>query len=485
MIVAITRHLFAVPSLIGLLAVPVLAQTPLPGGVQRGVPRQLLPLRSDAQLLSLLTSARNRTYTVYTFELKGSIDHASVRRWNGALVMPRPADLGTLGPVTVTGTKGEKLSETWYKHPDGTISMVLVNRSGAPIGVISMRELSMWAQLDLDRDGVVDFLRSISLDGHEVVAAASEGLAFLREWRQGQNPLCEAKPAKAVTDLSAPSPERDKASFLGAAGTMPACVGERSAGGALGGIIPREKADTRSPEDIVCAGRTGSVSSLGINPQAVMGAIIGVGSTFPVSRSGGTERPPPPDLAARDRERMAGRVAEFVYTTILKPDKPREPRHPRDATVEESREGSRESPTVGSEGARGGDAEAALNAVCAARARAQRHWSVTHDALNRTKTDAAGTDCDDPVTDPASAEAENTMPKCGPSRSTQSVGQQLLAGLGAYQSRQCGRTENPGPDGTCRGSRNIGSTRGRAWYGYGSIIGLVPCDPRTCDPAER
>jgi catechol 2,3-dioxygenase-like lactoylglutathione lyase family enzyme len=61
-------------------------------------------------------------------------------------------------------------------------------------------------------------------------------------------------------------------------------------------------------------------------------------------------------------------------------------------------------------------------------------------------------------------------------------GQQLLAGLGAYESRQCGRTENPGPDGTCRGSRNVGGTRGRAWYGYGSVIGLVPCDPRACDP---
>jgi hypothetical protein len=353
-----------------------------------------------------------------------------------------------------------------------------------PIGVLSLRGLSIWAQLDLDRDGIVDFMRSITLDGHEMLAVAGEGLAFLREWRRGQNPLCGDKPAKTI-DLSAPSTERDKSGLATAAGTMPACVGETSTGGTLGGILTREKADARSPEDIACAGRTGSASRLGIGPQAVLGALVGVGATFPVSRSGGTERPPPPDLDAQARERVARAVAEAVYITILKPDKPREPRHPRDPTLEKPEEGSRESPTVGSEGTRGGDGEAALNAVCSARARAQRHWSVVHDALNGNKTDAAGTDCDDPVTDPAAADAESAMPKCGPARTTQSVGQQLLAGLGAYESRQCGRTENPGPDGTCRGSRNLGGTRGRAWYGYGSVIGLVPCDPRTCDPAER
>jgi hypothetical protein len=105
--------------------------------------------------------------------------------------------------------------------------------------------------------------------------------------------------------------------------------------------------------------------------------------------------------------------------------------------------------------------------------------------MEKQQAGKGDTDCDDPVTDPAAADSATSLPKCGPPREAKSVSQQLLEELGGYQSRRCGPTERPGPDGGCRGGRNLRDNRGRLWYGYGNVIGIVPCEGRACDPAEN
>src|SRR5688572_28758100 len=116
---------------------PLAAQTPLPGSVSRGLPRQIVTSRTDAQLASLLEPGA-RNYTVYRFEYGGRMDRARIRRWTGVLLMPQPADLGKLGPVGVATPRGGKATDTWYSHADGTLSKLVLDPAGRTAAVLSV-----------------------------------------------------------------------------------------------------------------------------------------------------------------------------------------------------------------------------------------------------------------------------------------------------------------------------------------------------------
>lgn len=460
------------------------AQTPpISGPVARGVPRQILTSRTDDQLAALLGSGA-RGYTRYTFEYGEGMDHARIRRWSGLLILPRTTDLGKLGPVGLPTIGGGKSTDSWYAHGDGTLSKLVIDERGASIGVMSIRGASMWLSLDMNRDGFIDFFRSISLSGREEVAAMDgDGAAFLERWRLGENRLCTLPRTKTLS-TTGDRIEGRSSSPIAAAGTVPMCGETSENSGPLAGIRRDGPTPPPDPMSRICAGRSGSRTLPGGGPRAdsPRGTLGAAGAAI-----GGTAGQP---TAAESRERMAAAAAravgdyvrDRVFIMLMKPPKDEKDPGPRDITLE-SEAADRSSPVFGGDGSRVGSGDQALAEVCSARARADRRWSVIGIAeAERRKTGAGDTNCDDPVTDPAAADAEKTMPKCGPDRGSQSVSEQLLEGIGARDGRQCSRFEQPGPDGTCRGGRTITGGRGQVWYGYGSLIGLVPCEGIACDP---
>jgi hypothetical protein len=472
---------------LSVLSTPAVAQTPIPDAGKRGVPRQLLTTRDETQLLSVLDAAGRRTYKVYSFEFGGRFDHARATTWNGLMLLPSAAELGPARRVGVPAPDRDKSIETVYQHPDGTMSKLVVDPAGRTIGVVSVRGISAWAQLDIDRDGIVDWLRIVSLDGHETIAASvPNGAAFLERWRLGDMQLCSPRDVASLPGVSDRSKERGEPGLPGTTPSIPLCGESQSERGALSGIMPTKSPERADPMDRICAGRSGSATLPGSggpradkDPAAVAQGMVTTVVWKMMLKEPGEVRPP----CETGCDRPAGGAPSGGAPPGGAPGSP--PGGTPGSPSGGPPGGVRNIPVPGSEGVRGGESEATLNAMCAQRARANRRWTVTLSALEKNQTGATDTNCDDPVTDPAAADAQKSAPKCGPSRESQSVSQQLLAGLGAYESRQCGRLEQPGPDGTCRGGRTIGSNRARLWYGWGNVIGLIPCDGIACDPKEN
>jgi hypothetical protein len=384
--------------------------------------------------------------------------------------MPRPADLGPLRAERLTLPNGASSTEWWYQHADGTWSKLLQDRSGGTVGVLSGGSNWVRALIDMDKDGVADYLRIVGFDGKEVVAAAAgRGAAFLDRWRNGENPLCDPRGGGAKTPLAVTEKQRQS-------GAMPACRPERA--GPLTGIAGGSREHSADPLDRVCEGRVSSRATLaGGGPRAYGTAGLAGGDTGRLAGITDTRRARE-EAAHQQASVIAAAYADAVYDqayNMLLKRLDKEKSSPSAGT---------RAPTAGSEGSRGGDGEAALGAVCTARARANRRWTRTIAEMEKQQAGKGDTDCDDPVTDPAAADSATSFPKCGPPREAKSVSQQLLEELGGYQSRRCGPTERPGPDGGCRGGRNLRDNRGRLWYGYGNVIGVVPCEGRACDPAE-
>jgi hypothetical protein len=455
--------------------------------IQPGVQRRLLTVepRSDAQLAALLRSARGRRYAVYSFHRGTRSDRGSVRHWSGVLALPRPADLGPLTDLAIAVPGGPKLVDRWHRHPDGTWSKIVLNRAGESAGVLSINRGWFRAALDLDGDGVIDVLDAVTLDGREtVIASVGEGAAFLERWLVGDNMLCDPRSA----------PDRPGSpSLIGTDGTLESCAETaRRDRGPLAGITPAKPESPRDPASRACEGRPTSrgTAPLGVGPRTDDGAVAGfagwlLGKAIDAAVEG---------VATA---RYANAAGVFLAITLEPSTAGASPcelagsgacaeQHAASEGEDEAEdvEGARESPGVGGDGVRGGDPEAALDTFCTMRARAQRRWAVTIEQLAAQSAGKTDTDCDDPVTDPAAADAAKTLPKCGPSRDTRPVAEQLLTMLGAYKDRQCGPTERPGPDGDCRGGRNLPDGTGRLWYGYGDVIGLVPCEGTACDPRQ-
>jgi hypothetical protein len=456
---------------------------PVPPGVQRRI--LTVEPRTDVQLAALLRSTRARRYTVYSFQRGTRSDRGRVRHWSGVLAMPRTPDLGPLTDLAIGIPGGPKLLDRWHRHADGTWSKIVLNRAGESAGVLSINRGWFRAALDLDGDGLIDVLDAVTLDGREtVIASLDEGATFLERWLVGDNMLCD--PRSAADRPGSPS-------LIGTAGTLESCAetGRRDRG-PLAGITPSKPESPRDPASQVCEGRTTTrgTAPLGVGPRTDDGAVAGfagwlLGKAIDAAIEG---------VAT---VRYANAAGVFLAITLEPSTAGASPcelagsgacaeQHAAAGDDEEAEdvEGAREAPDVGADGVRGGDPEAALDTFCTMRARAQRRWAVTLEQLEAQSAGKTDTDCDDPVTDPAAADAAKTLPKCGPSRDTRSVTEQLLTMLGAYKDRQCGPTERPGPDGDCRGGRNLPDGTGRLWYGYGDVIGLVPCEGMACDPRE-
>jgi hypothetical protein len=260
---------------------------------------------------------------------------------------------------------------------------------------------------------------------------------------------------------------------------------------------------------------------------AFIGAFIGASSANKAGRA--NERPPLPDGFSYPRRTSDGRIvmespapprpitdrvieeaSEALFGNPASPA-PRDPEpgaprtspdEPETVPAEPSRSSGSgtpprpdrgEQPPVDPANPTGPATQQAMKDLCERKQRAAAEWDQR---LNPSRyRNPAETDCDDPVVNPNPVKSRRMLAGAGSapitcgSKAESTGGSEGGRGAGLVPpKRDCGSTEMPGPDGSCRGRLGgalSGGHQGSAGVALGTLVGIDLCNPLLCTPPER
>jgi hypothetical protein len=396
----------------------------------------------------------SRNYLVVETAAGGRLQGGVWHRWQGALMMPDPAQSGVATQVSMRLTKLFSKRFYGYQNEGNELTQFLTDVTGRVIGTQSMTWTGQAVtQFDVDGDGVAELVEIVNLEDFRLVLAAQEGagVALADSLLNGDNPFCQQ--TRGGTTLS------DRATGSDARARITACPATPNA---VGSSVPATGGEGT---------RRHSVGEWYQDPLGhVCDGVDTVRAQF--MAESGPEAFWPLAAAAIGLAEEAFDFAERQRSIYENPD-----------DAQRVQEALDESPGICDDGSRTcGDM--GLLGLCVARREAEaRHpLNVLAQLMSESRCVNPAEAAAPPAENPSPGDLDDLVACMARENSRPNL--QNLQQVISDASGGCGGNAEEGRECDDLPMSSHRTQSGRYWTSLQSIIGFDTCDPRICDPLQ-